>query len=71
VEAFSANHPDAAQRIAAVAAAHGVPRERLGFVPVAAKNRDLTVVIDSADGRLLEIIDVDPWSVAGQTPAER
>jgi hypothetical protein len=68
VEAFSANHPDATRRIAALAAAHGVPRERLGFVPVAAKNRDLTLVIDCADGRLLEIIDVDPWSSAAKTP---
>jgi hypothetical protein len=64
--AFAASRPDAAAAIDAFVARRGMARDRLGFLPVIAKNRDLTLVVDLADGRPLDVIDVDPWGVAAK-----
>jgi hypothetical protein len=53
--------PDAAAKIAALVVKLGLPEERLGFVPMIAKNRDVTLVVDAQTGAPLEVLDVDPW----------
>jgi hypothetical protein len=62
-DAFAARRPEAGPLIEAFAR-RGVARDRLGFLPVVAKNRDLTLVVDTADGRLLDVLDLDPWEAA-------
>lgn len=59
--ALRAARPEAARAIAALAERLGVPEERLGFVPMVAKNRDVTMIVAAATGEPLEVIDVDPW----------
>ena len=54
-------HPEAAGQVADLVAALRLPEDRLGFLPVIAKNQDLSLVIDVADGRPLEVLAVDPW----------
>ena len=59
--ALRAARPESAGAIVALAARLGLPEDRLGFVPMIAKNRDVSAVVDAHTGELLEIIDVDPW----------
>jgi hypothetical protein len=59
--ALRAARPEAAAKIAALPAKLGVPEERLGFLPMIAKNRDVSIVVDAATGAPLEVLDVDPW----------
>jgi hypothetical protein len=56
-----AARPQAAAAIADVTRRLGVTEERLGFVPMIAKNRDVSMIVDAATGAPLEVIDVDPW----------
>jgi hypothetical protein len=56
-----AARPQAAAAIADVAGRLGLTEERLGFVPMIAKNRDVSMIVDAATGAPLEVIDVDPW----------
>ena len=39
----------------------GLPEERLAFLPLIARNRDLSFVVDAQSGAPLEGLDVDPW----------
>jgi hypothetical protein len=59
---FAARHPAAESKIAALAVSSGLPRDRLGVLPLIAKNRDMSLVIDMNDGDLLDVVDVDPWA---------
>jgi hypothetical protein len=59
--ALRAARPDAAADIAALAAKLGRPEADIGFLPLAAKNRDLSVIVDSTTGAPFDVIDVDPW----------
>jgi len=61
LSALRAARPDAADAIARLTAKHGVAEDRIGFLPLTAKNRDLTFVIDATTGAPLDVIDVDPW----------
>jgi hypothetical protein len=47
--------------IAALPARLGIPEERLGFLPLIARNRDLSFIVDMTSGAPLEVLDVDPW----------
>ena len=58
---LKAARPQAAAQIAALPARLGVPEERLGFLPLIARNRDLSFIVDVRSGAPLEVIDVDPW----------
>jgi len=58
---LQAARPEAAASITALPKKLGLPAERLGYVPMNAKNRDVTAVIDTETGALLDVIDVDPW----------
>jgi hypothetical protein len=40
----------------------GLPAQRLGFLPVAARERYLALVIDTTTGAPLEAIEQDPWA---------
>lgn len=53
--------PAAAAAIAELPRRLGVPEERLGFVPMVAKNRDVSMIVDASTGAPLEVLDVDPW----------
>jgi hypothetical protein len=59
--ALSAARPQAASAIAALPARLGVPAERLGFLPLIARNRDLSFIVDMTSGTPLDVLDVDPW----------
>jgi len=68
--ALRATHPEAAAGLTALVAKLGLPEERLGFVPMIAKNHDISLVLDVADGKPLEVLDVDPWEPGGTVEAE-
>jgi hypothetical protein len=55
-----AARPEAAPRIAALTRTLGVTEEQIGFLPLIAKNRDLSLVV-GATGTPLGVLDVDPW----------
>jgi hypothetical protein len=59
--ALRAARPESSAAIVALATRLGLPEERLGFLPMTAKNRDVSVIVDATAGELLEVIDVDPW----------
>jgi hypothetical protein len=61
-------HPEAATRIDALGRGLGLPEQRLGYVPLIGKNRDLSFVIDLGNGAPIEVLDVDPWG-EGDKPA--
>ena len=61
-----AARPASAEQIAALPARLGVPEERLGFVPLIARNRDLSFIVDRTNGAPLEVLDVDPWVEDGK-----
>jgi hypothetical protein len=53
--------PASAAQIAALPARLGLPEDRLGFLPLAAHNRDLSFIVDRTSGAPIEVLDVDPW----------
>ena len=64
-----AARPDAAAEIAALAAKLGRTEEQIRFLPLIAKNRDVTVIVDAATGVPIDVVDVDPWiDSAAPTP---
>jgi hypothetical protein len=64
-----AARPDAAAEIAALAARLGRAEEQIGFLPLVAKNRDVSVIVGAATGAPIGVIDVDPWiESASPTP---
>jgi hypothetical protein len=56
-----AARPNSAAQIAALPARLGLPEERLGFLPLIARNRDLSFIVDRSSGAPLEVLDIDPW----------
>jgi hypothetical protein len=60
---LKAARPQAAEAITDLVAALGLPEERLAFLPLIAKNRDLSFIIDATDGTPLDVLDVDPWGI--------
>ena len=61
LSALRSGRPESVAAIGALAQRLGVPEERLGFVPMVAKNRDVTMIVDATTGEPLEVLDVDPW----------
>jgi hypothetical protein len=59
--ALRAARPQSTGRIAALPAKLRVSEDRLGFLPMVAKNRDVSAVVDAQTGALLDVLDVDPW----------
>jgi hypothetical protein len=56
-----AARPESAAAIDALVSDLGVPEQNLGFVPMIAKNRDVSMVVATTTGEPLEVIDIDPW----------
>lgn len=54
-------NPAAAARVDQLAAAYRAQHIDAAFVPLRGKARDVTVVIDRATGKVLEIADLRPW----------
>lgn len=54
-------NPGAEQRIAALPARLGRPAPRLGFLPLRAGKRDLTVIVDLSTGEYLGNFNFRPW----------
>jgi hypothetical protein len=61
--ALRAARPQAADEIAEILADLGLPEDRVAFMPMVAKNRDVSLLIDAVDGTPLDVLDVDPWGV--------
>jgi hypothetical protein len=59
--ALKAAKPQAAAAIDALPGRLGVPEQRLGYLPLIARNRDLSFIVDVTSGAPLEVLDVDPW----------
>lgn len=59
--ALRAARPDSGAKIAELLARLGLAEQRVAFVPMIAKNRDVSLIIDIASGAPLEVLDVDPW----------
>jgi hypothetical protein len=59
--ALRAAKPQAAAAIDALRRRLGVPDERLGYLPLLGRNRDLSFIVDVTSGAPLEVLDVDPW----------
>ena len=68
---LKAARPQSAAAIGALPTRLGVPEERLGFVPLIARNRDLSFIVDVTSGAPLEVLDVDPWLDDGALRAPR
>jgi hypothetical protein len=67
---LKAARPQAAAAIGGLPARLGVPEERLGFLPLIARNRDLSFIVDMTSGAPLEVLDVDPWLEADASGAQ-
>jgi len=63
-----AARPDAAAKIAALAAKLGRTEDQIRFLPLIAKNRDVSVIIDAATGVPIDVVDVDPWISGAPAP---
>lgn len=64
-----AKQPGAAAAIDGLIKNLGLPEDRLAYLPLVAKNRDVAFVVDAETGAPLDVIDVDPWgSESDQTP---
>ncbi|MDD5035653.1 MAG: hypothetical protein PHE55_12935 [Methylococcaceae bacterium] len=44
---------------------HRLDPSQVKFLPLRAKKRDQTVIIDAANGAVLGIVDLDPWQPGG------
>jgi hypothetical protein len=66
-----AAQPAATRAIDNVVGRLGRPEGELGFLPFIARNRDMSFIVDTTTGALLEVLDVDPWGIppAAQNPA--
>ncbi len=53
--------PDAAETIRSYVAGTGRAEATLGFLPMKARNRDMTVVVDVMTGDVVGIVPVHPW----------
>jgi hypothetical protein len=40
---------------------HARPAEQVGFLPLKARRRDVTVLLDKRDGQVIEIVPLIPW----------
>jgi hypothetical protein len=67
---LKAARPRAAAAIGALPARLGVAEERLGFLPLIARNRDLSFIVDMTSGALLDVLDVDPWLESGASEGQ-
>ena len=54
-------NPGAGAEIDALARGAGVPEEQLGFLPMRAGERDLTVLVDKRSGAPLRLLALRPW----------
>src|SRR5262245_9162347 len=59
--ALRAERPDSAAAIDGLVAKLRMPETELGFLPVVARNKDLAMIVDTASGVPLEVLEVDPW----------
>jgi hypothetical protein len=59
--ALRAARPDAAIEIAALAAKLGRSEDQIRFLPLVAKSRDVSLIVDAATGAPIDVVDTDPW----------
>jgi hypothetical protein len=62
--ALQAARPHDRAKIAALQAKLGLAAERIAFLPMIAKNRDVALLVDATTGSPLDVVDVDPWIAA-------
>jgi hypothetical protein len=63
------SRPEAAGAVDALVAKLDRPESSLGFLPMIAKNHDVAMIVDTATGLPLDVVDVDPW-IDADAPAE-
>lgn len=64
--ALRAARPQGGAKIAALQAKLGLADERIAFLPMTAKNRDVSLLIDATTGSPLDVLDIDPWIADAQ-----
>jgi hypothetical protein len=62
LSALHSSRPGVRAQIEALPGRLGLPAQRLGFVPVIARERYLALVVDTTTGVPLEAIEQDPWA---------
>lgn len=62
LSSLHSSRPDVRAQIERLPGRLGLPAQRVGFVPVAARERYLALVIDMTTGASLEAIEQDPWA---------
>lgn len=58
--------PQGAAKIEALQTKLGLADERIAFLPMTAKNRDVSLLIDATTGSPLDVLDIDPWIADAQ-----
>ena len=54
-------HPEAAAELAKAIAETGLPEDRLAFLPLRARKKDMSVLVDAASARIVGYVAIDPW----------
>lgn len=62
LSALKTSRPEIRQRLAELPARLGLPAERVGFLPVIAGTRAVTLIVDSSTAEVLDVLDKDPWA---------
>jgi hypothetical protein len=61
VALLRASHPESKGDIEAAVAATGRKEDELGYLPLRARLKDMAVLVDAKDGKVMGIVQVDPW----------
>ncbi len=54
-------HPEAAGELAKAIAKTGLPEDRLAFLPLRGRKKDMSVLVDATTGRIAGFAPIDPW----------
>ena len=54
-------HPEGAAAIRAFVVASGRAEDSVGYLPMKARNQDMSVIVDTKSGEIIGILPVNPW----------
>ena len=54
-------HPESSGALDKAIAQAGLPEERLAFLPLRARKKDMSVLLDAGSGRIAGFVAIDPW----------
>lgn len=59
--ALRKRHPESSAALAKAIAQTGLPEDHLAFLPLRARKKDMSVLVDTASGRIAGFVAIDPW----------